>query len=183
MGSFQYPGNANVSFFGAFFMIIGMWVKSIFCDIDVFCNCRHRFREAILLIISFLILLICTFTNEAALANSWHLVVMAKSEMGNTILFMLSGIAGTMMVIFLSRNVAFLNRIFGKIGRYSLTIMAIHMFVLDAFQRRIKNYTLGNVEGLVIIVIVTIATLVISYFISRLFLRFVSKLQYMYSSK
>lgn len=179
LGSLQYPGNLNIAFCGSAFMIVGMFLKDILNKKGLLFFCKNKTKEFVISIISFAFLLLFTYTNTNALSNEWHQIIMSKSEMGWEILFVLSGISGSLVIIFMSRIVPAICKLLSKIGKYSLTIMAVHMFILDAVQRRIKGLDIQNDVGMVVVFAITVITVVSSYFMSKIFIVFISKLQYL----
>lgn len=161
-GEYGWPLSFNIALVGTAFVLCGQLLRVIFIE--------HKFAEyhlnrAIIFGVSCALTLVFAYTNTDAIGNSYGRIIMAKSLWGNLFLFMCSGVSGSITVLIISMilgKYVWLSKILTRIGRETLTILAVHGTVLKITQKIVE---IAHFEafGVLIAFLISLAVLSISY--------------------
>lgn len=163
--SMDYPFSLNLSFTASGFILTGYLIKTVMMNIGCYRNVDNIGRDVIIGVASFAAAVIFAFCNKPAITNDWGRVVMALALFGNYWLFIVSGIAGSVFVIAAVRLLGNRSSIISRIGRETLTILAVHKAIIKAVSRLLNNAEPG-IRSILLLTMLAIIVLLLSYLIA-----------------
>lgn len=169
-----YPFGFNIAFLGNVFVLLGYIIR-MFCEKYTDMWEKITVNKCILctsLVVVFIVTGVGAYMNlEATKDNGYGRAVMAISEWGVTELFILTGISGSLLIIFIARKIVqlgWLSISFQRIGKITVPILAIHYLVQLCIEKVIGRVDILKLGGVFIPLLVSVLTLTISYFISEI---------------
>ena len=132
--TYGFPFSLDVACLGAGFICIGHLLSEF--NTFAYIEKSKSFIKFLIFSLSIGLTLFLPFTNKAACLNSYGRPVMALGYYGNLLLFILGGIAGSLMIIILSIYIQ--NTLLGKkiepIGRNTFTILMLQQSVINLIE-------------------------------------------------
>lgn len=152
LNTYGYPFGADVAIYATAFSLCGYMVKN---DIDI----KKKAGAIILLLAVFIVSLN---------ANDVGYVLMAQASYGNKLLFFISAICGSFIVLMLSVLISKIDskKWFIAIGKYTLGIFLIHKPIILMVKKIFM--VLGSGWNTEVAIITSLITLIISYYIARI---------------
>lgn len=136
---YDFPFNLDVAFSGAAFICIGHYAdeKKVFDVIEK----NNSLKKSILAGVFFILTGLFAFLNVPAYNNDFGRLVMALGYYGYFWMFVLSGLAGALLVIIISMNLQNLklSNYLAMIGTNTFTILLMQQFVIDLIEKVIKK--------------------------------------------
>ena len=159
------PFSVNLAFLGNGFILIGYLIGEIFRQQNSFVRAQNK-MELLVGIVALIGAVFLAINNRLAFMNDYRRVVMARSLYGNSIMFIGSGITGSLFLITLMRMLPQRRIILDRVGGETLTILAVHIFVMNVLERMASIEGTNPANILVANVMLSVAVLFISYAIA-----------------
>lgn len=132
--TYGFPFSLDVACLGASFICIGHLLSEF--NVFAYIEKRKSFIKPIIFSLSIGLTVLFSFINKPACLNSYGRPVMALGYYGNIFLFILGGVAGSLMIIILSIYIQ--NTLLGKkietIGRNTFTILMLQQSVINLIE-------------------------------------------------
>lgn len=162
--SFGMPFSLDVSFIGAAFICIGLFIKksTMIDKIKYLMPWKKLVISIILLILTYFV----AISNKQSYDNEYGRVVMALAYYGNILLFILSGIIGSLSVIILASFIddAFEVKLIDKIGKNTLLILLLQQITITYIEKLLKD--LIYIRIWITPIVLSTVVLLICHFIS-----------------
>lgn len=177
-----YPLSFNIALVGVGFMIIGYLLKcylqshneSLYLEKII----KPTYKLFMLLVCCLCLVSIIAYFNIETKSNYLQRAIMALGEWGNVYIFFITGIIGSLVVIFISMILnknKLLSKVMCAIGRNTIVILSIHLFILNSFKRILNSV---NLNGYILPELVsTLFTLLMSFAIAYVIGRYVPCLE------
>ena len=166
--NYDLPFSLNCAFIGNGFMLSGYLIKQLLQMHYSFEYSRYRLLSFITGIVSLVLLCILSFYNVKATDNFWGRVVMARSLFGNYILFICSGIIGSLSILMLTRVCFRKQNIICAIGAETLTILCIHSLLISWVEKVLYKIAINSWLMVFALIILSAAVLAFSYVVAIL---------------
>lgn len=174
---YGYPFSFNIAFVGIGFMIIGYLLKCFLQSYNgsliLEKTMKSTYKLYLLSACCLCLVSIIAYCNTQTQRTYLHRAVMALGQWGNIYIFFITGVIGSMAIIFISmiinRN-KLLSKVMCCIGKNTIVILSIHLTILNFLECILNSM---NLSGHILLEFVsTIITLLISFVISYIIGRY-----------